>query len=55
LQNFVSLRCAAGATEPKPEICGQLSAWADAQIKQVKALLTFGTPGAGGAPLPPAE
>lgn len=55
LQNFVSLRCAAGAPEPKPELCVQLTAWADAQIKQVKALLTFGTPGEAGAPLPPAE
>lgn len=55
LQNFVSLRCAAGASEPKPELCGLLSGWADAQIRQVKALLTFGTPGEGGAPLPAAD
>lgn len=52
LQNYASIRCAAGAAEPKPDMCDLLTAWADAQTKAIQALLKFGTPGPGGAPLP---
>ena len=51
-QNYASIRCAANASEPKPEMCGLLTAWADAQTKAIQALLKFGTPGVDGAPLP---
>jgi hypothetical protein len=49
LQNFISLRCA--KDEPRPEICHTLVAWSEAQKKEIDSLLTFGTPGPGGAPV----
>lgn len=55
LQNFVSLRCSEKVLQsgaPKPPLCEQLSQWAAAQRKAVGDLLTFGTPGADGAPIP---
>jgi len=57
LQNFISLRCAPtaqGANAPTPSICGQLAQWAALQRKAIRDLLTFGTPGPDGAPLPAA-
>jgi hypothetical protein len=51
LQNFASLRCAADAPAPRPAMCDQLTAWADAQTRAIRGLLTFGTPGPGGAPI----
>jgi hypothetical protein len=32
-------------------MCDQLTAWADAQTRAIRGLLTFGTPGPGGAPI----
>jgi hypothetical protein len=51
LQNFASRRCAADAAKPRPTLCDQLDAWAMAQKDAVSALLVFGTPGPGGAPI----
>ncbi|MGB8898834.1 MAG: hypothetical protein WCC90_06140 [Methylocella sp.] len=56
LQNFISLRCAPKAQEanaPKPPICGQLAQWGAAQRKAIRDLMSFGTPGSDGAPIPP--
>jgi hypothetical protein len=53
LQNFVSLRCAAGAAPPRPSICDQLVAWSDVQKRAINSALVFGTPGPGGAPVKP--
>jgi hypothetical protein len=55
LQNFVSLRCAAKATGPKPAICEQLTQWSAAQRKAMDDMLTFGTPGADGRPITAAD
>ena len=54
LQNFVSLRCSEKARQagPKVPLCEQLSQWATLQRKSIGDLLTFGTPGAEGAPIP---
>jgi hypothetical protein len=57
LQNFISLRCAStapAASAPTPSICGQLAQWAALQRKAIRDLLTFGTPGPDGAPMPAA-
>ena len=54
LQNFVSLRCAANATETatvKPAICEKLTKWSNVQKKSIDDLLTFGTPGPDGGPI----
>jgi hypothetical protein len=56
LQNFISLRCAPKAQEanaPQPPICGQLAQWGAAQRKAIRDLMSFGTPGPDGAPIPP--
>jgi hypothetical protein len=56
LQNFISLRCAPKAQEanaPKPPICGQLAQWGAAQRKAIRDLMSFGTPGPDGGPIPP--
>lgn len=55
LQNFASLRCAAGAAGPRPQLCEQLQAWSGAQKQAVDSLLLFGTPGEGGAPIRAAQ
>ena len=58
LQNFISLRCAPKALEaagPKPSICGQFAQWAAAQRNAIRDLLTFGSPGADGAPIKAAD
>jgi hypothetical protein len=52
LQNFASLRCAAGAPAPRPSLCDQFAAWATAQQNAIKGLMLFGTPGADGGPIP---
>jgi hypothetical protein len=57
LQNFISLRCAPNpnnANTPKPSICGQLAEWGAAQRKSLRDLMSFGTPGPDGAPIPAA-
>jgi hypothetical protein len=51
LQNFVSLRCAKGASPPRPSLCDQLAAWSVTQKKGVDDVLIFGTPGPAGDPL----
>lgn len=53
LQNFASLRCAKDASPPRPALCNQLASWAELQRKAVGGVLTFGTPGPGGAPVKP--
>ena len=50
LHNFTSIRCAVEVAD-KPEICGTLTAWADAMRAFVKSVLVQGTPGPGSAPL----
>ncbi|MDA4845052.1 hypothetical protein [Hoeflea poritis] len=52
LNNFVSLRCSVDVAD-KPAICKTLTDWADAMRTYVNNVLTFGTPGPGGAPLAP--
>jgi hypothetical protein len=52
LYNFTSLRCSVNVAD-KPALCGTLTAWADAMRTYVDKVLTFGTPGPGGAPLVP--
>jgi hypothetical protein len=54
LTNFTSLHCAV-RTADKPEICGTMTKWADAMRNYVDEMMTFGTPGPGGAPLVPAS
>jgi hypothetical protein len=51
LTNFASLRCAKDAGLPRPVLCDQLIAWGAAQRKATSGVLTFGTPGPGGAPI----
>ncbi|WP_246317324.1 hypothetical protein [Hyphomicrobium methylovorum] len=53
LQNFVSLRCAANASGPRPSLCDELANWVRLQQSALSALQTFGTPGPGGAPIKP--
>lgn len=50
LNNFTSLRCRVDVADT-PEICNTLTAWAEAMRTYVDNVLTFGTPGPGGAPL----
>lgn len=50
LYNFTSLRCSVKVAD-KPALCDTLTAWADAMRTYVDNVLTFGTPGPGGAPL----
>ncbi len=50
LTNFSSLRCTVDVAD-KPEICDTLTKWAEAMRAYVDNTLTFGAPGAGGAPL----
>lgn len=55
LQNFVSLRCSEKALQsgaPKPPLCEQFARWAALQKKSINDLMTFGTPGVDGAPIP---
>jgi hypothetical protein len=53
LQNFVSQRCAKGASPPRASLCDQLVDWARAQKKGTDSVLVFGAPGPGGAPIKP--
>lgn len=52
LQNFVSLRCAAGSPQQVPSLCKQLARWQTLQRKSIDAVMTFGKPGPDGGPLP---
>ena len=53
LQNFVSMRCAKDASQPRPSLCNQLAEWAKLQQKSIEQIQVFGTPGEGGAPIKP--
>lgn len=53
LQNFASVRCAKGADLPRPSLCDQFDSWVKLQKTGIDGLRVFGTPGPGGAPLPP--
>ena len=50
LNNFTALRCRVEVAD-MPEICGTLTDWASAMRLYVDNVLTFGTPGPGGAPI----
>jgi hypothetical protein len=55
LQNFASVRCAAGANSPRPSLCESFASWASMQKGAIDSLTVFGTAGPGGAPVKPQQ
>ncbi len=51
LNNFTALRCSVNVAK-KPKICSVLDKWANAMRTYIGNVMTFGTPGPDGAPVP---